>query len=161
MTARDIAARLTPPHFPGPYAREADIYPDLKRALVQITGPEAAVHVERQDYDVIRSVHAFAQDFRPDGAVVVDGRRIGVEAKLLRHAQESGSLASAVLQGLVLALGYDEALIVLVSTGEIPAFLARERAMLDGLWEPYRVAWAEVRTPVPAAAPAAVPAAPD
>jgi hypothetical protein len=144
MDARAIAAHLTSATFPGPYTKEAEIYPDLKRALQEAAGTSATVHVQQRDYGVIRPVEAFAQAFWPDGNVTVGDRRIGIEAKLLRHAQESGTLASAVFQGMVLTLEYDEVLLVFVTTAEATAFTPRERAMLDGLWASNRIAWTSV-----------------
>ena len=146
MNAREIAEHLTPAMFPGAYSKESDIYPDLKRALQEAAGPSATVHVEQQDYNVIKPVRAFNQVWWPDGVVVLGERTIGVEAKLLRHEQESGSLASAVMQGMVLKLAYDEALIVLVRTGHTAPFSQQERDLFDRLWENNRIAWTAVVT---------------
>jgi len=144
IDARAIAGRLADARFSGSYRDESDLHPDLLQALTDAAGPAALVHVERQTPGVIRSVSAFARSWRPNAAIELPDRKIGVEAKLLRRTHESGSIATAILQGMILGLEFDEALLVLVATEDAAAFTPRERAMLDRLWDFGRIAWASV-----------------
>lgn len=144
MDATQIAARLTPAMFPGPYADTSDAYADLKRALVQAAPPGATVHVQRQDPHAIRSVRAFTRVWRPDGAITTEGRRIGVEVRLLRKDREAAAITGAIGRAMVLSLHYDEALLVFLASDYRPQFTLKEKALLHELWRAYRTAWVAV-----------------
>jgi hypothetical protein len=157
MNARTLASRLAPELFPGRYLREPDVYADLKAALVAAAGPEAVVQVQQQDYDVIRPVEAFAQRFWPDAVVRLGSTSIAVEAKLLRHRQESGAISSAIAQAMGFTLEYDQALIVLLRADGCPEFTANERDLLGRLWTSHSIAVAIVAVPAATQVQSAAP----